>query len=315
MLMLGSTQFMQAQTETKSAATPTTETATPASTTSTETPSPAETKSPVEKTVAVAGGNQKPDVSKDFTGLSVSPSTLHFNLTSGTSKNMEVKIKNDTKKSFNFQANLSDFIMGTNGKPVGQKNGVNKFGLSQWTTITPAFFELAPGETKKITVSINVPSGTESNHAAWTVLMLDQVTQRGPMNTAGTANTIALGITPSVGFGVYIYQNPPDLSLEKIEIGQFSFKDSTSHRQLKMSATNTGDGIGFCTSYVELTNLATGKQDKLKVQKFTILPGFDRVFYYDLPKEIQPGKYSAVGVVDTNNPDQVTAAEMEFTIN
>lgn len=268
------------------------------------------------KNVTVAGSDKQTiDPSKDFVGLSVSPSTLHFNLPSGSSKTMEVKVKNDTKKKYTFQASFSDFIMGTNGKPVGQKNGANKFGLSQWATISPSYFEMEPGETKKVTVSINVPAGSESNHAAWTVLMLDEVTQRPPMNVNGSTNTIALGIKPSVGFGVYVYQNPPDLSLEKIEIEQFSYKDTTDRRQLKMSATNAGDGIGFCTSYVELTNLATGLQEKLKVQKFTILPGFDRVFYYDLPKSLAPGKYSAVGVVDTNNPDQVTAAELEFNVD
>jgi hypothetical protein len=76
-----------------------------------------------------------------------------------------------------------------------------------------------------------------------------------------------------------------------------------------------GDGIGFCTSYVEITNLATGKQEKLKGQKFTILPGFNREFSYEIPKDLEKGKYSAVGVVDTNNPDQVTAAELQFVVD
>jgi hypothetical protein len=251
---------------------------------------------------------------KDFTGLSVSPSTLHFNLSAGTSKSMEVKMKNDTKQKYIFQANFSDFIMGTNGKPIGQKNGSTKYGLSQWASVSPSYFELQPGETKKIVVNINVPAGDESNHAAWTVLMLDEVTKRAPLDVNGTSNTIALGITPSIGFGVYIYQNPPNLSLDKIEIEQFSYRDSLNKRVLKMSATNTGDGIGFCTTYVEITNLATGKQEKLKGQKFTILPGFDRVFSYEIPKALEKGKYSAVGVVDTNNPDLVTAAELEFVV-
>lgn len=254
------------------------------------------------------------DISKDFTGLSVSPSTLHFNLTPGKSKSMEVKIKNDTKKKYVFQANFSDFVMGTNGKPVGQENGSNRFGLSQWANISPAYLELEPGETKKVQVTINVPDGAEYNHAAWTVLMLDEVTKRAPLNVNGSGNTIALGITPSVGFGVYIYQNPPDHALEKIEIENFVYSDTLNSRKLKLSATNNGDGIGFCTSYIELTNLQTGEQQKLKGQKFTILPGFDRIFFYDLPKEIKPGKYSAVGVIDTNNPDLVTAAELEITI-
>jgi len=271
-----------------------------------------------EKKEEKASATEAPKASsgaKDFTGLSESPSTLHFNLSAVTSKSMEVKMKNDTKEKYIFQANFSDFIMGTNGKPIAQKNGSNKYGLSQWATLSPSYFELQPGETKKIVVNINVPAGDESNHAAWTVLMLDEVTKRAPLDVNGASNTIALGITPSIGFGVYIYQNPPNLSLDKIEIEQFSYRDSLNKRVLKMNATNIGEGIGFCTTYVEITNLATGKQEKLKGQKFTILPGFDRVFSYEIPKELEKGKYSAVGVVDTNNPDQVTAAELEFVVD
>lgn len=267
-----------------------------------------------EAITPVADAPKAASTSKDFVGLSVSPSTLHFNLVSGKSKSMEVKIKNDTKKKYVFQANFSDFIMGSNGKPIGQVNGSQKFGLSAWASMSPSYFELEPGTTQKIMVTVNVPDGVESNHAAWTVLMLDEITKRSPLEANGTANTVALGITPSIGFGVYIYQNPPDHQLEKIEIENFVFNDSTQKRQLKLSASNLGEGIGFCTSYVEITNLETGDQQKLKMQKFTILPGFERVFYYDIPKEMKPGKYSAVGVIDTNNPDQVTAAEIEFNI-
>jgi uncharacterized cupredoxin-like copper-binding protein len=267
-----------------------------------------------EEPTQVANTSKAADISKDFTGLSVSPSTLHFNLTPGKSKSMEVKIKNDTKKKYIFQANFSDFVMGANGKPIGQANGSQKFGLSTWASMSPNYFELEPGTTQKIVVTVNVPDGVESNHAAWTVLMLDEVNKRDPLSVNGTASTVALGITPSIGFGVYVYQNPPDHQLEKIEIENFVYNDSTQHRQLKLSASNLGEGIGFCTSYVEITNLASGEQYKLKAQKFTILPGFDRVFQYDLSKDLKPGKYSAVGVIDTNNPDQVTAAEIEFNI-
>lgn len=251
---------------------------------------------------------------KDFAGLSVSPSTLHFSLKPGTSKMMEVKITNDTKQKYTFQANFSDFVMNTSGKPAGVKNGESKYGLSQWTTISPSYFELQPGETKKIAVTVNVPNSDSSNHAAWTVLMLDEVTQRAPLAANGTPSTIALGITPSIGFGVYLYQNPPGVHSDQIDISKFSYRDSSDKKQLFMNAGNKGDGIGFCTSYVELTHMKSGKQEKLKGQKFTILPGFERRFVYEIPKDLPKGKYSAVGVIDTNNPDQVTAAETEFII-
>jgi len=39
---------------------------------------------------------------------------------------------------------------------------------------------------------------------------------------------------------------------------------------------NTGDGIGYCLYYIELTNLLTGKQNKLKVKQFGILPKYEK---------------------------------------
>ena len=265
-----------------------------------------------------AGAQAKPDTPvtpKDFTGISVSPSSLHFKAEPGNLKTMEVKVTNDTKTPFKFQASFNDFTMGVNGNPVGQKSGESPYGLSRWASITPSYFEVAPGETKKISVTVTVPAGTEGMHAAWTVLMLDQVTERTPLSPNGTSNTVALGINPSIGFGVYIYQNPPGIQADEVEIKQFSLNTKDTHRILRMNATNTGQSIGFCTTYVELTHLTSGKQEKLRQQKFTILPGFNREFTYELPAGLPKGNYSAVSIVDTGNPEEVTAAELEFSID
>ena len=90
-----------------------------------------------------------------------------------------------------------------------------------------------------------------------------------------------------------------------------SYKD----RKVNLSVKNTGDGISYCTSYLELTNLKTGEQKKLQAKKFTILPQYSREFNYELGDDILPGKYSAVGVIDYGNKEELVAAELEFEIN
>lgn len=270
--------------------------------------------------VVISTGNLNAQAKTDtpaneFTGISVSPSSLHFKTEPGNIKTMEVKVTNDTKSKYTFQASFNDFTMGLNGNPVGMKAGESEYGLSKWASINPSYFEVAPGETKKISITVTVPAGAEGMHAAWTVLMLDQVMERAPLSPNGTNNTVALGIAPSIGFGVYVYQNPPGIQADEISIQQFSIGTKDTHRILRMNATNKGQSIGFCTTYVEITNLSSGKQDKLRQQKFTILPGFQREFTYDLPASLPKGKYSAVSVVDTGNPEEITAAELEFSID
>jgi len=256
--------------------------------------------------------NQNPD--KQYEGISVSPSTLRLAVKPGTTQSREIKVVNDSKSKITFQIAYSDFMMGRSGKPMPIKPEQSKYALSKWLSASPSFFELKPGETQKITVTIAVPGTDEGSVAAWTIMMIDQVAERPALSYKGSDNTVALGVLPSIGFGVYVYQNPPNVKTNEIEIQKFAYLDSIGRKNLSLKVKNVGDGIGFCTSYVELTGLSDGKKQKLNVKQYTILPGFYRDFYYELPKGLPKGKYSAVGVIDYSNEQEIKAAELEFTI-
>jgi len=51
------------------------------------------------------------------------------------------------------------------------------------------------------------------------------------------------------------------------------------------------------------------------VKKFTILPQFTRDFKIELPSDMLLGKYTAVGVVDFGDADEMIAAQADFEIN
>lgn len=248
------------------------------------------------------------------TGISVSPSSLRFNVKPGSIATKQIKVTNDTKKPYKFQVAFSDFQMAANGSPMSIKAYESKYTLSKWVTASPSFFELTPGENKTITVTIDIPNDDTANIAAWTIMTIDQSTERAPLDASTSGKAISLGIIPSFGFGVYIYQNPPNVKLTSVEIQKFSFEENKGKRNFKMEAENKGDGIGFCSSYVELTNTTTGKQERLPIRQYTILPGFHRTFMYPLPDKLASGKYSAVGILDFGSKDQIEASELEFAI-
>lgn len=272
-----------------------------------------------QKPVAPAAPDQP---SESSAGISVTPSSLRFNTKPGATATKQVKITNDTKKPYKFQTGFSDFQMDRNGKPKGIKASESKYALSKWISVSPSYFDLNPGESKTVTITIDVPNSDTANIAAWTILMIDQAIDRAPLDANKGGKSIALGITPSFGFGVYIYQNPPNVKTTSVEIKKFVFedtkdpksKDAVAKKGLMMEVLNTGDGIGFCSSYVELTNKATGKQERLPIRQYTILPGFHRDFVYPLPDKIAPGNYSAVGVLDFGSKEAIEASELEFTI-
>jgi P pilus assembly chaperone PapD len=248
-------------------------------------------------------------------GVSVTPSRLNFNLKPGATKTYEIKVTNDTKQDNSFRVTVKDFDMDNKGRSIFMKPGESKHSLSKWMNVSPTFFKLKPGEVQKVKVTVSVPDGEENNRAAWSVIFVEQAKEREKLDAAGSGNSIALGVIPTFAFGVYVYQNPPTVKINKVEIKNFKIiKDTSSIKKMDIVLTNSGDGIAQCTAYIELSNLNTGKQQKLSVKRFTILPGYTRNYIFNLPENLEKGKYSAVGVLDFGSKEEIEAAELEFII-
>ena len=259
---------------------------------------------------------QSQDTALKDVGVAVSPSHLNFNLKPGETKSYEVKVTNETRMKRSFTAILKDYDVDKAGKTAFLEAGSSKYGMSNWLSVSPAFFELKPGAVQKITITLAVPDSGFSNRAAWSIMLIEEKKQRESLDENGDEKKISLGVIPTFGFGVYIYQNPPTVQNNKVEIKNFVMQKGkeANQRNIELTLLNVGDGIASCISYVELTNQSTGKQQKLMVKRFTILPGYTRNYLYALPEKLEKGKYSAVGVLDYGSKDVVEAAELEFSV-
>ncbi|MFH2142528.1 MAG: hypothetical protein ABIJ97_08910 [Bacteroidota bacterium] len=267
-----------------------------------------------DSVISVQDDKKTPDIDFDDMGVSVSPSSMHLSIKPGTSETKEITVKNITKEKNSFAVGFNDFEMNQAGKPTLSDPENRKYSLSKHIGVTPTYFELAPGEEKKIKLVISIPDDEESYRSLWTIVTIEQVVERPPLDPGDQPKRISMGIIPSFGFGVYIYQNPPNVTINKLEIQNLVFTNDNNSKKVNMSVKNIGDGISYCTSYLELTNMSTGEQYKLQVKKFTILPQYTRAFSYDLSPEIKPGKYSAIGVIDYGSKEEILAAEVEFEI-
>lgn len=266
-------------------------------------------------TCTPAFSQNQPDSTLKDVGVAVSPSRVNFNLKPGESKTYEVKVTNETKMKRSFRVSLKDFDMDKSGRSSFMAPGTAEHSLARWINVAPTFVELQPGGTQKIRVTLNVPDSEGTNRAAWCVMMVEETKERKQLEPEGNDQKIAFGILPTFGFGVYLYQNPPTVQNNKVEIKNFTLqKVDNKPRNIELTLTNTGDGIAFCTAYVELTNLNTGKRQRLLVKRFTVLPGYTRNYLYGLPEKLEKGKYSVVGVLDFGSKDVVEAAELEFKL-
>ena len=267
------------------------------------------------------GGDGDPTVETDttalkVTGVSVSPSRLRMNGKPGETVIETIKITNNTDVANSFSMNFFDFDMNGKGKSAFSEPGTGKYSLSKWASVSPTFVELAPGERKEITWTISLPDTDEGHRAAWSILMVEMASERKELDIQRPGDeTIAFGIVPTYAFGVFLYQNPPNVTNNQVDITSFGITPLEGHTGvMEFEVENSGNGISYCTAYIELTNLSTGSQDRLPVKHFTILPELIRDFKFNLPHTLEPGRYSAVGVLDFGSTEEIQAAELEFEI-
>jgi len=261
-------------------------------------------------------GVSEGDSSLRATGVAVSPSRLRMAGAPGETIVQKIKITNDTPQPNSFKLSFQDFDMNGMGKSNFIPPGEGRYSLAQWATVSPSFVELAPGEKTEVTLTLSLPNSDEARRAAWSILMVEQTAEKRSLDlpNPGSEN-VAFGIVPTFAFGVCLYQNPPNVSNNRVDITDFRLtSDETSGNVIDFKIENTGDGISYCTSYVELTNLTTGQERKLPVKQFTILPELIRDFKFTLPADLSPGRYSAVGVLDFGHKEEIQAAELEFEI-
>jgi hypothetical protein len=249
-------------------------------------------------------------------GIAVSPSNLRFRTKPGTTETKYITITNDTRKFEKFKISVSDYDMNDKGAvtqlPVGTPF---EYGLSKKVSITPSFVELKPGEAKKVGITLNIPDEPNSYKAGWCLIMVDQTTEKKYITPPNNGkDNVVLGIIPVFGFGVYIFQNPPNVKLNKVEITKFNFNYDKTDKYVSVNAKNVGTGLGFCKLYIEVNNLNTGYKEKLFVKQFTIFPGKERILDFKLPGSLAKGNYVGTAVLDFGSTEEIEAAEVEFKV-
>jgi hypothetical protein len=247
---------------------------------------------------------------------SVSPSRVYFNAEPGQTQVRQITVTNNSETPQNFMVSFADFSSsGTDGK-IQLNEGINaNTAASAWLSASPSLLELQPGESRDVDVILNVPNTPESARVVWSTALIKLARER----TAAPGldeNAMGFGIMHTFQFVVHVFQTPRSVTYRNARILAFEedTKDEAGDRRLKLHLENTGDAIIDVAAYFELTNMRTGESRRERARAFTTLPGHSRVIHFALPKDLSPGNYSVLGVVDYGDRDAVIAAELELSV-
>lgn len=248
--------------------------------------------------------------------VAISPSRLYYKTPIGEYKVQDVTVTNSSTSPQSFTVSFGDFEpSGSQGKSIVMKKGDSPNSCAEWLSAEPSFFEVAPGQSQKVKVLMQVPSSPEANKVKWAAMQVRLAKENKPTDL-DDKNAIGMGVTETFQFVVHIFQSPPTVTQKDAEIESFaeitSDKDST--RIMMLRVVNSGEAILDCVSYLEYTNLSSGEESRQKPIAYTLLPGTARELKFPISSALPEGKYSLLGVVDYGSRENVQAAETEVMI-
>ena len=144
--------------------------------------------------------------------------------------------------------------------------------------------------------------------------MIEQVVEKTSLKKPQN-ESMAFGVTATYAFGIFAYQNPPNVEAYGVEVVDFKEESTLNDTKIiQLDAENKGDGIAYCRAYIELVNYKSGTSRRLAVKNFTITPGLRREFTFAIPDDMEPGIYNAIGVLDYGSSKELLTAEMDIKL-
>lgn len=240
----------------------------------------------------------------------IAPTRMDYNLEPGQSGRMILYVTNQSDKKRSYITILNDWNITEDGKIDYSDPNTTERSCADWITITPAFFELAPNEQKKISVLLKVPENENAKSTKWAMLFVQEAIEKN--ETIGGDKNTSAGITVNPGIGVYIFQSPDSNNNSSAVIK--NLRKSDIENELIVDVTNTGDKIIIGKVYLIISDLQKAEENQLEPKEFTILPGVSRTLSLDLPENMEKGAYSIASVLDYSEDKDLEGVVMDYEV-
>ena len=256
--------------------------------------------------------------SEDFNAksTSISESQVRFTVDPGSQQSHAVEVFNNSSEPQRYRITYQDFELTPEGKTTFLVAGSSAQSLSKYLSITPEQIEVAPGQTGEVTLSVSIPEDEPSGKSAWGVVMIEPVEEKvAAMQESADRSADEYGFLSTLGYGIWLYQNPSCAENTQVDITNFIVGNKERNKGVFLKVKNKGEGISIFNAYVEITNLTTGDKIMIEGNEYTILPGTRRTFMFELAEQLPKGSYSAKGVIDYKDQEEMAATKLEFKID
>lgn len=225
----------------------------------------------------------------DRVSTSISPVTFELAANPGETITNIVKVTNLSDVSVTYKMGVQPFVGNESGQAtvLTEDNDPNpELALSDWTTLSPKTFPLAPKEQKLVTVTIKIPKDAEPGGRYASVLASstnDSTLEGGGATVNQKVGTLVLlRVQGAIKYKAYIKEFGATQKLferSPVTLKTRIHNDSTVHIKPK----------GFVT----VTNLFGKKVIEQPYEERNALPSSDRLIYTELKNRLGTGYYTA----------------------
>lgn len=244
-------------------------------------------------------------------GIAVRPVTLEYGLSPNQSASQLVRVTNALDETKQFVVYLSDWLRDTTGAHVYTPPGEIERSCAGWIQLNKNFFELGPGETEELVVTMQHPSDSiRRERMTWCMLFVETTQEKKIKDTSGMTTTIA----NKFRVGIHVYQTPPQATKKEVKLIDFMAM-GTDNKKLRVVCQNQGEVQLQCASQLEISSPNGNQPIRLPRREFPLFPAQIRYIDYELPSTLTPGKYRLTAVLDAGTDIPLEAAQIEVEIN
>jgi P pilus assembly chaperone PapD len=224
-------------------------------------------------------------------GLDVSPAKLELSMAPGTTYNVPITIRNGAENATHVQASLVDFGVAENGDYQIKHVGTLRDSLMRWASINPREFDLAPGNTQQVRLSLALPNSNLSGEYAGIAFFQTRPTRR--------AGAVALSVRVASKF----YLTIPNTVKIDGAITKMTASSGAAGETYRVLFKNLGNAHVYLRGEVlvkkgDQTVAQLPMQDEMLVER-----GGERLIEVS-GQALAPGKYMVIAMIDYGGKTQ-----------
>jgi hypothetical protein len=235
-------------------------------------------------------------------GITVTPGKYEAAVPLGTTYNVPITVQNTSLNAVHIQASMADFALNQIGNYEFEKIGTSDWSLLRWASIRPREFDIPPGTSQQVQLTISMPSDPNLKGEYAGVVFF----QTRPQRNGG-------GVVFSARVAAKFYITVPNTVTTDGAITKMSSSKGRDDQVYRVLFKNDGNSHVYLRGQVTVQKAGTVLYQVPMPDNMLVERGGQRLIELN-GKKLDPGDYQAIATIDYGGKTE-TGGEINFTVH